>query len=63
MMPESIIVPTFDPNYDLAFLTPLQMALAPYEVWWSLFLWSVFAFMLFFKIHQYLISPYLNDSV
>ncbi|NCP67406.1 hypothetical protein GW756_04015 [bacterium] len=62
MMPESIIVPSFDPNYDLAYLTPLQLFLAPYEVWWELCLWTVFAFALAFKIYQYLIYPYLYDT-
>jgi hypothetical protein len=59
-MPESIIVPVIDSNYDLAYLSPLQAALAPYEVWWSLGLWAVFAFLLFFQLHKYLIAPYLH---
>ncbi len=62
MMPDSIIVPSFDPNYDLAYLSPFQRALVPYEVWWELFLWAVFAFFLFFIIYHYLIHPYLHES-
>jgi hypothetical protein len=61
-MPDSIIVPTVDWQYDLAYLTPLQIWLAPYEIWWELFLWAVFAFLLFYKIYQYLILPHLHES-
>ncbi len=62
-MPESIIVPVVDSNYDLAYLSPFQMALAPYEVWWTLFLWITFAVVLFYKFYQYLIDPYLHETV
>lgn len=61
-MPESIIVPTLDPNYDLAALSPLQQALLPYEIWWELFLWALFAAILSWKFYEYIIKPYLNES-
>ena len=60
MMPASIIVPSLDPNYDLVVLSPLQIALVPYEGWWSLFLWTMFAFLLFYQIYKNLLAPYLK---
>jgi hypothetical protein len=61
-MPESIIVPVVDRNYDLAHLSPFQSALVPYEVWWELFLWGLFGLILFYKLYHYLILPYLDES-
>lgn len=62
-MSESIIVPVIDSNHDFAYLSQFQMALAPYETWWELFLWVVFAVLFFYKLHQYLIAPYLHETV
>jgi len=60
MMPDSIIVPEVDPNYDLAVINSLQSALLPYEVWWSLGLWALFAATLSFVFYHYVLSPYLK---
>jgi|GEM_PF-4813527 len=61
-MPESIIIPELDANYDLATLYPLQQFLVPYEAWWEFVLWVLFATILLWKIYEYIIKPYLNES-
>ncbi len=61
-MPESIIMPTIDPSFDLVRLNPFQAFLLPYEMWWSLFLWIVFAALLSYQIFRYLIAPYLHET-
>ena len=62
-MPESIVVPVVDSNYDLAHLSPFQVALAPYEMWWELILWTAFGVLFFYKFYQYLVVPYLHETI
>lgn len=60
MMPESIIVPNLDPAYDLAVLNAFQQMLLPFEFYMEGALWALFAGMLIWKGHEYLVAPYLK---
>lgn len=59
-MLDSILVPTADTNYDLAFLYPLQQMMLPFEPWWELCLWIAFGTTLIWQGYGYLIKPYFE---
>ena len=59
---ETLIVPTVDPNYDLATISAWQQALVPYLVYWQKVLWSLFVFTLTWRLTQYLVLPNVKRS-